>query len=685
MAKRSQLFTLMPWSGGLNDSTDPGAIPPGDLVYADNILMTTAGARIKRPGLAYFDAIAVPEVTAAELTSNVVTVTFASDIEDPNAIFVVGETITVACPEESGVNATNVPIISATGSTITYAKTNADIASFAPASIQITRTSSAVGVYDFWYYNDTNNTKEHAVAMLTSQGKLFTFDDNGFRTEITKATHNVTGALASPAIFTLSSHGFATGTAITFSALTGGTGLSTNEIYYVERISDNTFYLSNTIGGSRINCSAALTASTMSVPFGLTLPIKSCDMRAFNEKLFITADGIDNWPIIYDPMVSETYTYIKNAAPNASIMSEHEGRLLMNDKFNVDRLHYSAPGDHTQWQGYGDSGVIDIGIGDGDPTGISAIFPTFKGALFVSKSETLYRLPDPGLPMSRIENVSGGVGAVSHKACAPVDLDDVLFISKRGFHSLAATNAYGDFSGAYLSEKIQNAFQSFTASRRQYTWGKYFSRYNTVFFNVAESSATNQDAIYAYNIKYKEWFKWPDVVAQTVGTAKSGNNDVLIMGTSDSRLVTLASGLYTDSTTTTGAYSYRVKTGKIYVDNNPNTVKAFKRLSIIFKPQGSFQFEANVKIDNLPVQQLVFSKNTSGDLLGSTFILGESALSYNSTMDPFSVPIEGYGRGIQVEIVNRTADQQVTIYGLAIEYVPAGLSQETYISGSETE
>jgi hypothetical protein len=686
MARRSQLFTLMPWSGGINDSADPGAIPSTDLVTADNILYTTAGARIKRPGFEYIDNIELPAVTSISRSGTTVTVVFASAINDgTNNMLVAGEKITLVS-SNSAFNVTDTEIASIASSTsITYATVASGTIGAGATVTSLVRSSSTVGIHDFWYFNPSNNTKEQTKVMLTSQGKLFKFDGSGNRLEITKATANVTGTLATPAVFTLSSHGFNTGTAIAFSSITGGTGLSINTVYYVEYIDANTFYLSATLGGSRIALSAALTASTMSVPFALSLPITTCDFKSFNEKLFIAVDGINNFPIIYDPTVGSTYTYIKNAMPNASILSEHEGRLLANDKFNPDRLHYSAPGDHTKWQGYDDSGVIDIGVGDGDPSGITAIFPTFKGTLFISKSETLYRMPDPGMALSRVELVSGGVGAVSHRGCAPIDMDDVYFISKRGFHSLAATNAYGDFSGAYLSEKIQNAFQDFSASRRKYTWGRYFSKFNTVLFTVADTSASAQDSIYAYNIKFKEWVRWPSVNMQCVTTAKSGSTDIMMFGTSDSRLVGLSTSSYSDETSTSGAYNYRVKTGKIYVDGNPSTVKGFKRLSVIFKPQGTFQFDVNVKIDNLPTQSLSFSKSTSGDLLGSTFILGQSTLSYSSAMDPFSLPIDGYGRGIQIEIVNSGADEQVVIYGMTIEYVPAGLAQETFISGTTTE
>lgn len=693
MARRSQLFTMMPWGGGINDSADPGAIPASDLTIADNILYTTAGARIKRPGLEYFDQLDIPAITSIELTSNVVTVTFESDINDgTNNKFVPGENISLVCSSDDTFNYSG-PISTASGAVITYPLLNADILPIASPEVTIARTSSSVGIHDFWFYNVDNNIKEQLILMVTSQGKVFKFTQAGARTEVTKVITPLTDsatlgvkALASDNIFHLTDHGFETGTAIAFTELTGGDPLIENTTYYVERINANTFYLSNTQGGSRIDITTDVTSASIAAPFAINLPLTTCDLRSFNEKLFIASDGVNNWPIMYDPVEdANTYTLIKNAAPNASMFGEHEGRLIANDKRNPDYIYYSATGDHTLWSGYGDSGTIEIGAGDGDPVGITAIFPSFKGALFISKSEKLYRLPDPGLDMSRIELVSSGIGAISHKGCASVDMDDVLFVSKRGIHSLAATNNYGDFSGAFLSEKIQTTFSNLAESRKALTSGKYFSQYNSVAFAVSEDSLDKQDTMLLYNVKFKEWYRWPSVNLQAITNIKTEVGEKALFSTTDGRLVALARGVYYDQIAEAGEYSFKIKSGKIYVDGDPNSVKAFKKLSIIFRPQGAFQITANVKVDNHQRQSISFDKATSGDLLGSTFILGVSTLSYTSSLDTFTMPIDGVGRGIEIEIINDSPNQQAVIYGFSIEYVPAGISQETYLAGSTTE
>ena len=706
MASRSQLFTLMPWTGGINDSADPGAIPSNDLVRADNIINSTSGARIKRPGFAYVDDGDIPAVTSISRSGTTVTVVFASNVNDgTNNKLVVGEKITLVS-SNSAFNVTDVAIATIPANdTITYSTVASGTIAAGATVTSLVRSSTIIGTHDFWYYDSTSNTKLQLILALTSQGKLFKYTGtaSATRLEITKKTYAVTATAASPGVFTLNSHGFYTGTALTFTGIVNSGAASTNvaigTTYYVEKntADANTFWLADTIGGSRkqVDGSTLTTGTFVAVPFGLTLPINTCDFKTYNEKCFISCDGLSNWPIMFDPVAdATTYTFSKGANPNASVMQIHEGRLIMNDKFNRDGLHYSAPYDHTKWQGHGASGRIDIGIGDGDPDGIVSILPPFKGALFVSKAKSMYRLPDPGIAFSRVENVSKGIAAISHRGAASVDLDDVFFIGPRGFHSLAATNTYGDFSSTFLSDKIQNAFYDFTNGRKPYTSGQYYSPLNLVVWSISQDSATSQDMLWVYNTKFKEWSRWTGLAPSCVTIYKTTAKDRLLIATTDCRLAYLTEDTYSDFDGEN--IDYYLKTGKIYVDNNPNSVKAFKRIGFIFPPKGSFNFTVAVKIDNQPLDMqfpdgtagagaFTVSKTSSGDLLGSTFILGQSLLSYTANLDPFMRTIDGVGRGITVTITNNAAGEQVEIYGIIIEYVPAGVSQETYISGDDTE
>lgn len=667
------------WRGGINDSVDPGMLPDTDLVIADNVVYGTAGSRLKRQGIDYWDNIELPSSSGVSRTGTTVTITFSSTISSgTNEMLVVGELITVVCAN-SALNVTNTPITAVTATTITYSTVSSGSVSTTLTSL--VRTSPIVGTHDFWYFDSSSQTKQQLQLAMTAQGKLYKYDSSGNRLEVDLGTDAVTFQNAGDTV-TLNSHGLLVGQAVAFTSLTTITDITVNTVYFVAgTIGTNTFQLSTTPGGAAITFTAD-GSGTMVSP--LLDTITRADFLTMNERCIIAMDGTDNWPKIFDPSVSTTtFAGLKGAPPNASLLRLHQGRIFTDDKRNLDVLHYSSPGNHLQWQGVGDSGSMYIGLGDGDPEGIKAISPPLKGNIFISKARTLYRLDGLYPEEYIVSKVSTGIGFASHKSAAGIDMDDVIFASDKGIHSLATTNNYGDFSGTFVSAKIQNAYNSFTASRAKYNNGLYLAKQNTYYVNVAAESASQQDSIYLYNTQFKEWSKWPDISASVISSRHNNSDEELILGDYSSRLLKGNNGSYTDYTDT--VIPYRVKTGAIYVDGNPSSIKAFKRLGFLFKPVGTYSFTAVVKIDNYAAQSINFTRTTSGDLLGTTFVLGQSRLSYSAALQPFTKPIDGYGRGITIDIVNNGVDEIVEIYGIIIEWEPAGDAQETYVTGTTTE
>ena len=149
----------------------------------------------------------------------------------------------------------------------------------------------------------------------------------------------------------------------------------------------------------------------------------------------------------------------------------------------------------------------------------------------------------------------------------------------------------------------------------------------------------------------------------------------LLIGSYDGRLIEAQNGDYTDFDST--AIQYTLKTGTIYVDGNPDSIKAFKRIGFILRPKGDYSFTARIKIDNYSSQAINFIQSPGGARLGVDFYLGISNLAFSNALAPYTLPIDGYGRGIQITIENSSVEQQVEIYSLVIEYEQANDSQET--------
>lgn len=398
------------------------------------------------------------------------------------------------------------------------------------------------------------------------------------------------------------------------------------------------------------------------------------DMLIFNDAVIVGTSRTGNTPKKYDPDVDTEWRDLPGTPPDFSIMAQHLNRVWTNDKTNGARLHYSATANAEKWQGSDDSGALDIRPGDGDPTGITGIFP-FKGRLFVAKEDRMYQVVGDSPENFQVLDVSNGLGLISHASIAQVDQDDVFYVSKKGLHSAATTSNYGDFTATFLSSKIQPSFQDWVAARLEYTKSLYISELNSVFFAVSEMSTTTADNLWAYNIQAKEWYRWPGINVQAMAMAKISNEQVPLFALNSGKIYKGLNGTYADPSS--AAIVFRAKTGTIYPDNNPMTLKMFKRITVFFRPQTSFNILIRVKVDNFAEQVLNFTDTLEGDTLGTTFVLGASILGTSSYFSPYSLPIDGIGHGCVVTVEQTGVNEQGDIYGFAIEYEPADIAQET--------
>lgn len=394
-----------------------------------------------------------------------------------------------------------------------------------------------------------------------------------------------------------------------------------------------------------------------------------------NNRLIIAVDGIGNIPKKYRPEDSANVQNLGGTPPDFSLVQQHQGRIWTNDKIRKDRLHYSATANPEAWQGVDDSGALDLGVNDGDPEGITLITPTFKDNIFATKRTKTYQVAGNSQENYAIIPVTNGIGSNAGQSAVAVDFDDVLYASEKGIHSLQTTNNYGDFTGAFVSNKIQPTYRDFIQGRYKYIKSVYVSDINSVAFAVSELSNTTNDNLYLYNVNIKEWYRWPNINAQSLAIRKVEDSFKLTAGTNKGRIIIAQQGDFTDFGTQ--AITYRIKTGTIYVDQNPMTMKGFKKLTLLYRPKGNYQFTAKIKIDGYEQQTVSFGDFAATDVLGTDFILGSSILGGVGIPAPFSHQIDGYGRGIVIEIEQTGTDQQVEIYGLMIEYEPADINQET--------
>lgn len=603
MARVTQLFQQIPWTGGLNDSVDSGLIPANDLVQADNVQFATNGSRLKREGFTYIDK-ELPSVTHRSSSGTTRTLVFDESVDTAsNKFFHVGEKLTIG-----GINSdyngnyavTAISTTTATNDTITYTAVGSlTEGSTATPSATVTRNYKIIGLHDYWYYDSGNNIKQQELIAFSSEGEMYSFDTDG------------------------------------------------NRIYIIK--------------------DAGATANAVT-------PIERCDMITFNNKCIVTCTGTGNLPRFYDGMSTSEWFDLPGA-PDGEFMREHIGRIFMNDKADKDYLHFCETFDETVWLGLGDSGALYVGIEDGDPKGITGIAPPFKGVLVIAKGEKIIKLVGDAPETFQLVPMTSGLGGINHKAMVAIDFDDVYFLSRRGFHSVVATDTQGDFEANFLSRKIQNEFNTWNKANLDLTQGVYIETLNSIAWAVTEDGNTGPNALWLYNptINDGEWFRWSDIAAYAVSKRLASDEVRLIIGTDDGRILQGQNNTFSDNGS---SYTFRIKTGTIYPDNNPQTIKGFKRFSLLFRQRGRFSFNVIFRVDNQAPQSFTFEQTIDGDELGEDFVLGQSILGSETIMAPVTKQVLGYGRGCTIEISQTGPESQVELYGYMIEYKDVSLGDE---------
>jgi hypothetical protein len=295
--------------------------------------------------------------------------------------------------------------------------------------------------------------------------------------------------------------------------------------------------------------------------------------------------------------------------------------------------------------------------------------------MFVGKGEKVVQITGDAPENFSVISMTAGLGFVNHKAVVARDFDDVYFLSRRGFHSILATDSTGDFEGNFLSAKIQPTFNGWNKANLALAQAVYIESLNSVAWAVSEDGQTGLSSLWLYNpaVNQGEWYRWPDLNPRCVGKRLASKKTRIMVGTSDGRLLIGQNERFDDAGT---SYTDRVKSGTIYVDQNPQTIKGFKRLSLLFRQKGRFSFQCYFKVDNQPAQAFTFAQDLDGDELGETFILGESILGSEVVMAPVTKQVLGYGRGCTIELAQSGSAAQVEIYGIMIEYEGADIADE---------
>lgn len=301
--------------------------------------------------------------------------------------------------------------------------------------------------------------------------------------------------------------------------------------------------------------------------------------------------------------------------------------------------------------------------------------------LFVAKANAIYKISGTTPLDYKVEPITSGLGCISHNSAVAVDMDDIYFASERGFHSLVMTEKFGDFEGAFLSATVQGDFNALDDAMNKFIQGCWIPSLNSCIWNCSDAG-TVMDHFWLYDVRFKAWYRWTGVNPQCVFRVEDSSTKIkrAYFGNSAGRLSkTQNTGIFHDYTNT--AISQILKTPFIWPDNDPATIKGFKKLGVWIKMPSGDELDVSVRLAGVTEPQtLTFTSTASGTpKLDVDFILGVSVLDADDDlrMTPYTLPFDGYATSVQLTFTQPDADKYCSIFGFWIEWEPAGDSQET--------
>jgi len=338
--------------------------------------------------------------------------------------------------------------------------------------------------------------------------------------------------------------------------------------------------------------------------------------------------------------------------PTGWLVRKHRSRVwLAGVKTAPHTLYYSAIEDPESWSG-GTSGNLNIDLGASDPVGITSIFPEIFGELYIGKWESIYQIFSSTTTLG-VRPLVSTIGNVSHNGTASIQ-NDIIFPSLRGLHSLQTTVNYGDVESSFLTFGIHDLWNSTVDfTRTNEMSAAFIPEFNSYLITYPKKNSSSYNLL-GFNVVTKDFFLWEDFNASYITTfTDSDKRRRLLIGTSDANIGLMQSIDSTDFTDFLISFSSSFRTPRIFPNLNPTFTWGFKNLTVFFKPRGPNPIRVAYRIDNRLTDTVSI---TQDDVIGGTalgvFLLGSDILGQTNELVGKTVPINGYGTSIQLEMTS---------------------------------
>ena len=346
---------------------------------------------------------------------------------------------------------------------------------------------------------------------------------------------------------------------------------------------------------------------------------------------------------------------------------------------NPSRSRYCAASDITDFTG-GDTGELIFDDDDGDR--LVGVSQPFHGRLYFFKGPTrgsVHELTGTTAATFARNKVFTGAPCVTHAGIITTP-NDVFWASRYGFHSLRATQKYGDTEETFISRPIQSLFNALSLNRLSQIVGFYHPTRNIVGWNCADAGQVQNNLCFIYNYLLDRWAVWDftglnqascAVMLDPAGTGLGQPR--LYFGGYDGFVY---EGDQTTQTDANGsAYTARIRTpvhARFSDELTELHEKSFYSVTTMFKPKGNYSASLDVNIDGRTSSTTIAL--AGGGIGLGTFTLGSSTLGVLGGGSPFQYAesiINDRGRSIQVQWSQSGANQDMEIYGHAIRFAPA--------------
>jgi hypothetical protein len=377
---------------------------------------------------------------------------------------------------------------------------------------------------------------------------------------------------------------------------------------------------------------------------------------------------------------------------NAWIVQTFLERLFVaGDPANPDKLYVSKTGTAYDWTATGAAGggiTFSVGVGDGDPSGITAIFPG-TGAdriLYIAKRRRMYRLDcsDVSQVNWKVSLISKEIGVISQNTVATIDDQDVIFASDRGVHTINQVLTTTDVvEGQFLSFPIQYDWLNvLTTSARQKMSAVYMPSLNSYLIGGQRTGQATYETIYGFNIELKQWYRWTGTPCNFLKRRfnKSTGVEELYAGDGSGKVNQLLQAALNDFGNPIPA---QIRTTFIAPEGIPLQENQYTNVAAFYRAHDNSTIRCSYSVDGLTSQNTTFAQKIAGGntlgttLLGPAFLLGQ----IQSIKPVWSHLAIEEGNAIQFTFIQDGLNQDFEMFGIVLEYTADEESQNAFRNG----